>query len=71
MEVHRVNYQDFTHILVKDVPTGPGVHSNFLEDELAGCIQSANGSKYVMVIVNWRTGKVATLDTGIPQQVNE
>jgi hypothetical protein len=69
MEVHRIELADYSHRMVKEVSTRGHVHSNFLEDELAGCILSSGGPTYEIVIVNCRTGKFAKINTGIEVKV--
>jgi hypothetical protein len=69
MEIHRIEFVDSAHRMVKEVSTRGHVHSNFLEDELAGCILSSGGPTYDIVVVNWRTGKFAKINTGIEVKV--
>jgi len=69
MEVHRIQFQDFAHQLVKEVPTRGHIHSNFLEDKIAGCIQSSCGPNYEIIVVDSGTGKYAIINTGIEIKV--
>lgn len=69
MEIYRVEFHDSSHRLAKCVPTGEDVRSNFLEDELAGCVLGTANSNYEIIAVDWRTGMTARIDTGIPKQV--
>ncbi len=68
MDVYRIELIETSCRLVTTTPTPGNIRSNFLEDDIAGCIISSPGDvpTFVVEVVNWRTGKWAIIKTGVP-----
>jgi hypothetical protein len=66
MEIHRIDLKSETSSLIKIDPAVGWVRSNFLEEDIAGCIITDRWGESLKVhLVNWRTKKSATIDTMI------
>ncbi|KAG8784979.1 hypothetical protein FRC15_002233 [Serendipita sp. 397] len=64
--IYRIVLGDGTSQLVSETPAPGWVRSNFIEDDIAGCVLTQGaGSQLMLHIVNWRSGKRAFIDTGI------
>jgi hypothetical protein len=65
MDVYRIDAKETSWRLASTTPTAGIIRSNFLEDDIAGCITWPSGDLIVQV-VDWRTGKWAIIKTGVP-----
>ena len=68
MDVYRIESTETSLRLASTTPTAGHIRSNFLEDDIAGCIISSPGgsSTFIVQVVDWRTGKWAIIKTGVP-----
>ncbi|PVG02435.1 hypothetical protein CPB86DRAFT_780383 [Serendipita vermifera] len=66
IEIHRIDLKTASSSLIKIESAVGWVRSNFLEEDIAGCVltDDRNGT-LKMYLVNWRTKKSAVIDTGV------
>jgi hypothetical protein len=66
MEIHRIDLKSETSSLIKIEPVIGWVWSNFLEEDIAGCIITDQlGESLKLHLINWRTRKSAIIDTTV------
>lgn len=67
MEVYRIDLKNVSWKLMTTSLTNGNILSDFLEDDIAGCILSSYGDHPTLSVhvVNWKTGKGAIIHTGV------
>ncbi len=66
MQIYRVNFADSSWESIWDADRQGWVRSNFLEDDIAGCVMKSGVHTFLSLhVLNWRTRKYAIINTGI------